>query len=226
MNSYANVSSIKDINSFWYEGQTTQKENTIKQLINIFLTHDNTIPLFAEIYNQKWYMQWDFHKWDVLDHTKHVLKNFISLCDKFALKVPWLQKYMDSKIDEVSIQSLTNIALIYHDAGKKIMKETTWYMRWHAAYTIEHQWNDIAKRYQLTPKQSNFIASIITYHDIPPEKIDTDIATILQKLNAYPAFLLVTLSDIMATMWTAIKQEWIDARSEYVFNSLEKHFSS
>jgi hypothetical protein len=72
-------------------------------------------------------------------------------------------------------------------------------MRGHAAYTLQHQRPSIATKYKLSKPQYEYIATLIKHHDTPPDILDTPAQQEIDNNNAYPAFLLMTASDIAAT---------------------------
>lgn len=227
MHNITDITSLTDyiIDQNRSQGIHMTKTQAINQLISIFEQHNEWIPLFAEIYNQHWFQQWPYHKRDVLWHTKQTLIAYRQNRELLSKSIPWLLPYIQHTIDTHTIDTLIQLSLVYHDAGKKIMKETTWYMRWHAAYTITHQWPHIATKYQLTPKEYAFTKILIEHHDTPPQDLTPSIIQSLYTLSAYPAFLLITLSDIMATQWPAIDPIRIEQRRQFVEEALQKHFS-
>lgn len=201
-------------------------KNQRTSLLHDFL-HDHVVynTLFNEIYDQEWFWNWRYHKYDVLNHTRWVVRNFMVQYQELNLLFAWkLALYFDNEIDGLSKLVLTQLWLVFHDAWKQSIFKENWTMRGHAAYTVQFQLDEIGKRFGLLESHKTYLQHIILHHDTPLED-DTNIATrkILKSNDVYLEWLLISLADIMSCEWEEMNPEWIENRRNFVIAELEKH---
>lgn len=209
------------------ELKVSQLKEHRNSLLYSFLQEESSMcdAWFAEIYAQAWFGQWRYHKYDVLNHTRRVVRNFMvklqEFDDHFEGKIT---KYFHHEIDGVSKLLLTQLGLIFHDAWKQPIYEIQWNMRGHAAYAVQHQLADICQRFNLSDLQKTYLENIILYHDTPLEEdVNQEIREILQNNGVYVEALLISLADLMACEWEKIQEERIEKRREFVVSEMEKY---
>jgi hypothetical protein len=179
---------------------------------------------FEEIYSQSWFWQWRYHKYDVLNHTRRVVKNFMTqytkLNKQFSGKI---KQYFSNEIDWLSKLLLTQLWLILHDAWKKPIYEIQWTMRWHAAYAVQFQLEAICKRFKLLQSHKTYLENIILHHDTPLEDNANSITREILKWNGvYIEWLLISLADIMSCEWDEVNPESLINRREFVIAEMKR----
>lgn len=195
------------------------------QLLFDFLSNSWEVnTLFQEIYDQKWFWQWRYHKHDVLNHTILVVRNFMEQYEALNLLFHWkIKRYFDEQIDGVPKLLLVQLWLVFHDAWKKTIHQISWTMRWHAAYTVQYQLQEITKRFGLHEAHRMYLENIVLYHDVPLEdENNNNTRVFLQNHAIYIEGLLISLADILSCEWKEIRVERLEKRRKFVLSELEK----
>ncbi|MBF0486681.1 MAG: hypothetical protein HQK98_00835 [Nitrospirae bacterium] len=105
--------------------------------------------MLKEIYDQQGFGKGRYHKYDVPDHTREAL----SIYRKFDFIPNSINQLLQEEIDGITKDILIQLAIVFHDAGKKSIYDETGSMKNHVRYTVNHQIDTIAKRFGLTNNQ-------------------------------------------------------------------------
>ena len=169
----------------------------LSKLIDSFVNNErneDVLFYFQEIFNQEGFGQNRFHKYDVLNHTRKLVKQYRK-ADFISEKV---RTYLSEIIDGISKDLLLQVAMCFHDSGKKIMKDSTGSMKGHAEYTVKNQLEEISKRFGFTENQKMYVSNIILYHDFIFSDSE-EINKFLKDNHIEAEGFIVSLVDILST---------------------------
>lgn len=136
----------------------------LSKLIDSFVNNERSEDVlfyFQEIFNQEGFGQNRFHKYDVINHTRELLKQYRK-ADFIPEKA---RSYLSETVDGINKDLLLQAAMCFHDSGKKIMKDSTGSMKGHAEYMVKNQLEEISKRFGFTENQKMYVGNVILYHD-------------------------------------------------------------
>lgn len=169
----------------------------LSKLIDFFVNNERSEDVlfyFQEIFNQEGFGHNRFHKYDVLNHTRELVKQY-----RKANFIPEkVRLYLLETIDGVDKDLLLQIAMCFHDSAKKIMKDSTGSMKGHAEYTVKNQLKEISKRFGFTENQKKYIGNIILYHDFILSD-NPEINQFLKDNGIEVEGLIISLVDILST---------------------------
>ena len=106
------------------EEDSEQREKQIRELIDLFLDWEMSYKvraIFSEIFEQEWFGKNKYHKYDVPEHTKEALRIYRG----FDFVPDKIRKVFLEKIEGLTKDVLIQLAIIFHDAGKKMVFDLT-----------------------------------------------------------------------------------------------------
>ncbi|EKE30219.1 MAG: hypothetical protein ACD_2C00025G0010 [uncultured bacterium (gcode 4)] len=196
------------------DNNTSRQELKFRRLVD-YLVSDSKERIikaaFPEIFSQKWFWKWRFHKWDVYDHTRETISNFKSM----SFLPDKIKRYLNTQIDWISREALLLIAMAFHDSGKKPQFGITGKTKFHADYTMDNQFEAISERFHLTANQKEYVWNIIRYHDINPENLWPN-EELFKTIWIYIEHNIISYCDLYATMWSDCSDEDLIIRRETV----------
>lgn len=200
-------------------------EQKIEVLFSDFQNAYDTAKLremLPEIYDQEGFGQSKFHRFDVLNHSREALKNYHN---ELIVPTAVVNHLEAQKIEELSKSILLELAIVFHDAGKKIVKETAGRMRGHEIYTVNNQLESVSHRFGLSQSQKEYLRDLIYYHHSHNETdTDTQIAKLIQDKDLLLGILILRIVDLLATQGAGVPAEEMANRTKFLSVTIQNLF--